>query len=508
MSWPTFLATLSMIAGPTVSALAQESNDGTSVPTAARIVDAKGAVWTIRTSDRKVLKDGNETGAGNAEELWYVNRAVWAWFGGYWWRWTVQWRKAGQTTALSDHPAMSTTPGLRLSVGPQRTAGCRGVTIRPGANIQSFVDANGPNTTFCLTIGIYKQQSVSPKNGDRFIGSFDGTNGSVLDGGNATAHAFYGTANYVVIKNMIIRNYANQTQDGSVQITGAYLLLENNEISYATRGAGIYVTDHALVIANNIHHNAEEGYSGHGTGVTFDSNEIAYNNPTHGYWDGGEQGGGKASDTQHITVWYNYSHDNWGPAFWTDYNNVYTIYWYNRSFNDGSGIEHEISYNASIIGNDLGGMGPSDMPGCLSGFFTCAGVQIENSGGATGSHAGIIEIADNTIRPGPYGRSIAMRQQARGIGNKYSAGEPFRIRNVWVHHNNIDMTDASNVTDGQVGVAQDTGDTRVFSSSNIRFDYNTYMQGRHVNQFVWMNSPYNSFTQWQSYGFDVHGTAR
>ena len=66
--------------------------------------------------------------------------------------------------------------------------------------------------------------------------------------------------------------------------------------------------------------------------------------------------------------------------------NIYTIYWFNKSRNDTNGIEHEISFNASIIGNDLQDMGSQSYhSNCPSFYFSCAGVAIENSGGSTGS---------------------------------------------------------------------------------------------------------------------------
>jgi hypothetical protein len=510
----SLLIAVAMIMGWVIPAVAESAN-GTTIPIATQIVDSRGATWTLRLSDRAVLKDGRETGASNVLQLWYLDHAVWAYSGGYWRRWLEQWQASGFTWPAK--PGMPTTPGLRLPVGPQTGVSCIGVAVNPGDNIQTIVKAHPAGTTYCLAAGTHNRQSVVPKNGDQFIGAFDGTNGAVLDGQGKTSHAFSGTANYVVIRNLFIKNYTAPTQHGTIEITGAYLLLQHNDISLATRGSGVYVADHALVIANRLHHNAQQGYAVHGdiigrpiVGVLFDSNEIDNNNPSKSFWDGGEQGGGKALNTQYLTFWYNYSHDNkGGPAFWTDWDNIYTIYWYNRVLGGSAGIEHEISYNASIIGNDIKDYAnDASMSGCLRSYFACGGVMIENSGGATGPHAGIIEVADNTIRPGQYGRSITMRQQNRGIGKQYAAGDFRWNRNIWVHHNTIDWSAATSIGGGQIGAVQDTGDTKIFTSNNIRFDYNTYIQGAKVNEFTWKNRSNNSFTQWQVYEFDLHGSAR
>jgi parallel beta-helix repeat protein len=52
------------------------------------------------------------------------------------------------------------------------------VNISPGTSIQSVVNANPAGTTFVLEPGVYRMQSVTPKNGDSFIGQ----SGAILNG--------------------------------------------------------------------------------------------------------------------------------------------------------------------------------------------------------------------------------------------------------------------------------------------------------------------------------------
>ena len=87
---------VAMIMGWIVPVLAESAN-GTTIPVAAQIVDSHGATWTLRLSDRAVLKDGVETGASSVLELWYLDHAVWAYFGGDWWR-----RVAAAAAGLED----------------------------------------------------------------------------------------------------------------------------------------------------------------------------------------------------------------------------------------------------------------------------------------------------------------------------------------------------------------------------------------------------------------------
>src|SRR6185369_5012141 len=50
--------------------------------------------------------------------------------------------------------------------------------INPGENIQAFVDANGPGTTFVLKAGVHRMQTIRPKSNDTFLGEA----GTVLSG--------------------------------------------------------------------------------------------------------------------------------------------------------------------------------------------------------------------------------------------------------------------------------------------------------------------------------------
>jgi hypothetical protein len=63
-------------------------------------------------------------------------------------------------------------PHLSLErwVAPRPRASSQNVTIHPGDNIQRQVDQQASGTTFVFTSGVYRLQSITPKNGDSFIG--------------------------------------------------------------------------------------------------------------------------------------------------------------------------------------------------------------------------------------------------------------------------------------------------------------------------------------------------
>lgn len=503
-----FLAFLLAFCAFTTTAAAESSN-ATSVPLQASIVDANGDTWTLDWATHAAFRNGSSSGLTNVIELWYLNHTVWAWTGANGWQaYRSTWQAPVTGPLVLTMPPLPTTPGLRTAVGPQTGVTCSGVSIAAGGDIQAAVTANPTNTVFCLAAGTYSNQTVTPKDGNQFIGSWNGTNGSVMDGAGTATAAFTGSANNVVIKNMIITNYNNATQSGMIQSTGSFWLLQWNEIKDSIQGAGYHVQDNSLVLANYVHDNAQEGYSSSGIGVVFDSNEIYNNNPTNVGWDGGEEGGGKTAFASYMMVMYNYSHSNGGSGFWTDAYNVYINYWYNKTLNNmGAGIEHEISYNASIIGNHLEGDGQDS--NCPSYYVGCGALQIENSLGIpSGANAGLIEIANNYVKPGPYGRTFGGRQQDRGTGSGDYTGELW-LMNVWVHNNTFDTTNITSTSNGQAAtIAQDTGDTAVYRCNNILFDYNSYTFGvtTSTNMF-WWNNGFQNWSTWQGYGQDVHSTA-
>ncbi len=77
------------------------------------------------------------------------------------------------------------------------------VTLSPGDNIQQAVDQNPPGTTFILNGGIYRLQSVRPKDGD----TFSGMPGAVLSGAVVLTDFTREGALWVV---------SNQTQQGQL----------------------------------------------------------------------------------------------------------------------------------------------------------------------------------------------------------------------------------------------------------------------------------------------------
>ncbi len=368
-------------------------------------------------------------------------------------------------------------------VGPVATT-CSGVALTPGTFIQSAVDNNPTGTVFCLAAGTYAQQNIVPKTGNKFIGAL----GAILDGQNTTVRAFDGGASDVVIQNLVIQNYTAGFQDAPIfALNAPNWKIISNEIRN-NAGVGVLVRGPALVQFNNVHHNLEMGYGSDvpGSGIVLDSNEFAFNNYTDAFDPGNEAGGGKLWATTGAQVTHNYSHDNHGNGMWDDTNNTDIVYAFNRVENNTrAGIMHEIGYNASIHDNLIRGNGSTDF---ACSWLGCGGVVLQNSGGVNGT----IEVFNNTIVAGAGSTGIGLIEQGRGSG---SLG-PYIVQNVWAHDNTIDLSN------GNSGGVEDTGDTAIFTSRNNRFDFNIYTVG---NGEFWWNNGSGGKAFWQGFGLDPNG---
>ncbi len=489
------------------------SASATMLPASSQIIDSTGGTWTLRMSDRAVLRNGATTGLTDVIELWYLSGVVWAYLGNGWksytgsaWSATTDWRVK---------PAgFPTTAALRSTVGPKVLANYAGVQISAGANIQAVVDANPAGTTYVLAIGTYNQQTVTPKNGDTFIGLFNGTNGAVLDGQDTAGAAFWGTAQYVTIKNLIVKKYKPGTQHGQIEVIGKFLTVQDCEVanSTATFGGGLYLSQKALVLGCDIHHNSQQGYTVHGdimgytaqVGVTLDGNLIRDNNPADVEMPGSEQGGGKALETQYFAAWFNEIRGNGGSGIWMDSNNIWTTIWANKFNGYGwNGVEIEISYDFQVKYNDFTGfVAPQG-----TGYFSEAALAIGCSGGVDSANES--EISYNLFATTPNTRLIAARQQQRILGDRYNIGVIRYVRNIYVHHNTIAMTGTTTVWDAVIGLQWDYDpDGVVHGPNKMRFDNNTYTVEAPFTQ-MWAiggNLTNQSFAQFQASGQEANGT--
>jgi parallel beta-helix repeat protein len=271
---------------------------------------------------------------------------------------------------------------------------------------------------------------------------------------------------------------------------GPFWTIQNIEARW-NHGAAIRLQTTSHLVGSLIHDNGQLGVSGGGLLVLVENNEI-YNNGRGGvdwHWEGG---GTKFYQTDKLVVRGNKSHDNLGPGFWTDGDNIHALYENNIvTQNEGPGIFHEISMQVTICNNTIKDNGTFVDPG----WIWDAGIQIATSSDAV-IYGNTIEV--NSLK---YAHGISYLQQNRGSGI-YGV---YRAANNYAYNNDVKINGPN--ARGAAGVVQDYSGTGDIYRSNNRFDFNTYhIPDLRVTYFVWADSWMN-WAQWRASGQDPNGTA-
>jgi parallel beta-helix repeat protein len=342
---------------------------------------------------------------------------------------------------------------------PRALTSASTVRLSPGANIQTAVNNNPTGTTFSLAAGTYLYQTVTPKDGDVFVGDA----GAILNGGDRAITAFTGTAKNVTIRNLIIEHYKPGAQKPAVAADATTnWLIQGNEFRY-NDGMGVHTGKNTRVLNNNFHHNAQLGLGGQGDSVLVQGNEIAYNNYEKKYDYHSEAGGLKLVRTRWLTIRNNYAHDNWGRGLWCDLDCWRTTIDSNRVVhNAGTGIFYEISYYGVIRGNTAEGNGYNDS------WLEGSGIELNTSTD--------VQIYGNTIKGNKNG--IIGLEAVRGSG----AYGTRLLRLMSVHDNVVDVS-----AGGATGIGTySTTSTASFSTTSNRWFHNTYLLGKtNLKPFAW-----------------------
>ncbi len=288
----------------------------------------------------------------------------------------------------------------------------------------------------------------------------DDPNGQNVEAAVST-QAIASSASDVTVNGLIVEKYATPTQFAAISGDGENWTISNNEVRL-NYGVGINVESNGQILDNFVHDNGQMGLNASGSGVLIEGNEIA----TNGFWSGidvfWEGGGAKFTETQGLVVQGNYSHDNNGYGLWTDINNINTTYEGNRlEYNSGGGINHEISYAASIHDNSFVGNGGNGLT-----WLWGSAIQVQNSQD--------VEIYNNTIDASSGGNGIGLIQQYRGEG---TYGE-YITQNNSVHDNVLTLSENSSV-----GGVADYNEESFLSNGNT-FNNNEYHVEVENDQFA------------------------
>ncbi|WP_165553790.1 right-handed parallel beta-helix repeat-containing protein [Kribbella capetownensis] len=304
------------------------------------------------------------------------------------------------------------------------------------------------------------------------------------------------TVDKVVVANLVLEQAANEAQVAAVEARrttpygmGSDWRISHNEVRL-NHGVGLGLADGAVVTANLVHHQGQLGFGAWGNGSVVSGNEISFNGMA-GYSPDWEAGGSKSWHTDRHTVRHNYVHDNHGPGLWTDGGNMRTDYSFNKiTGNWGAGIQHEMSYDATIKENEITGNGRRH-----KGWAWEAGIQIQSSGGT-----GLIEVAGNTL--GDNANGIALIESGGRLDEQPAPYGPHVVRNVWVHDNRVRLS-AGQTT----GAVQDIGDTTVYTGAGNRFENNTYVVSSLNGRYFSWNDTDLTWTEWLVAGNDNGGRA-
>ena len=303
---------------------------------------------------------------------------------------------------------------------------------------------------------------------------------------SVSAHAFFGNAFNVTIKNFEIRQYANPGRQGAVNprfgrtgSAGGNWNVTNNEIHH-NHGWGIKIEHDFTIRGNNIHHNGQGGIGGVGDDLLIENNEIARNCISGFKCFGFEGGALKINSSTNATIRNNNVHDNFGHGLHFDIGSR-NITFENNTVrnNEGVGIHYEISYDAKIRNNTVTGNGFH-----RDGSWGDPGIMVLSSRD--------VEVSDNQVRNNFLG--ILARQDSRT-----SVG----VRNLYVHDNTIEMRD-----DAKTGLAlTGTSNTSYFTSYNNRFRNNDYILHFSSSRkaFKWLGGDMTA-SSWKNAGQDTGGT--
>jgi parallel beta-helix repeat protein len=262
---------------------------------------------------------------------------------------------AGGRCSEFSSPVSGTTP-----------ASCRGVVVASGADIQAAVNAHGSGTTFCVQGTHNLSSTITPKDGDSFIGDPTAT----VDGGSTIQFAFSGNQNginNVTVMNLVVQHFVPPTELAALDHSpGTGWVIQGNDVSFNST-EGIEVFSGGLVQNNHVHDNGQLGIFGYKpVGAVVQNNEIDHNNTAY-YDQSWEAGGIKICGSSSVVITGNYVHDNWGTGIWLDTNDTGYLIDHNTVINNShSGIKVEAALSGTVSNNtvtDSGFLQPSPYGG-------------------------------------------------------------------------------------------------------------------------------------------------
>jgi len=309
---------------------------------------------------------------------------------------------------------------------------------------------------------------------------------------SVTPRAFGGRAKNVVLKDLVIEQYASPAQKGAIDAKrGVGWLLENVVVRF-NHGVGIRIGKKFRLRGGSYSYNGQLGVGGDGTDSIIEDAEIAHNNFA-GFSAAWEAGGSKFWRAENLIVRRACVHHNDGPGLWTDMNNKNILYEHNKVFeNTGDGIKHEISFSATIRNNLVvrNGRGKDN-------WLWGSQILVQNSNDVV-VHNNIVELADR------FGNGISIINQDRehdrdpGWEGSYIAKDNRVFDNRIIHLGSR----------GRNGLVADHLRTWFHKDGNNKFDKNTYVMPRENIKSFGIDTRFRTWKSARKRGFEPNGTLK
>lgn len=252
-------------------------------------------------------------------------------------------------TVINEDPETSGPPAPELPPPKE----CLGTQLNPSGDLQQVINSSGSNA-FCMNPGIYRGQSIQPKDNQVFVGQ----EGVVLDGQGSLQAAFSGEANGVYIQGVEIKNYGNVSNplsDGAIDMVSdsgsmgsAWTLRDLHIHSNSSSGVVLGPSSRALNVRSI--NNQGFGLISNGEQIVLKGGEFASNGSTNPALSGGVRLQ-YAKNSVVSSIW---THDNNGVGIWCDQScRSITIENSVSSADSFAGIAYETSYSATVVNNKI-----------------------------------------------------------------------------------------------------------------------------------------------------------
>ena len=447
-----------------------------------------------------------------------------------------------------------------LAFGVWNSPGFAGtVTVNPGVNLQSEVNAYPSGTIFDLNPGVYRLQSVEPKNYDTFVAP----NGGVYLNGSQHLTSFWQSGSYWVARVSVA-----WTSTTSTMCDSRHLMCDHPEdlffdsvprlrvVSLSEMGPGRWYLDYStgdVYMGDNPSGHTVEmsllpyAFSGSATGVKFERLVIEkYASPTnHGAIDGpaSNQWVVEYCDLHHnhglgvkignyMWVFHNLLHDNGqmglggtGKGASIQNNSIYYNNYAGYNYSNAGGSKFVSCFNLRVQSNNVFGNNGPGLWGDINNNYVLfehnttsnnrvAGIFYEVSYHATIRYNAISEdgyvpgqwspwygagiMVSNSPYVDIYGNTV--KDCMNGIiGRQTSRGTgpdgPYEIHSMAVHANVV--TQASNFAEGIVKSSD--FDNSIYSSWNNHFQDDTFaLSDLSHPYFYWLDQDW-TLAKWVEY---------